>query len=133
MKLDRRRMEQAVSQNIITPAQAEELWAFWQSQRHDTPRFTFIHVLYYLGGMIAIAAMTLFVTIGFMQFGSGFVAVVSAVYAALAVGLAEYFQKKGMPIPSGICATLAVALVPLFVFTVQDMMGYWQRDRKSVV
>ena len=125
MKLDRRRMEQAVSQNIITPAQAEELWAFWQSQRHDTPHFTFIHVLYYLGGMIAIAAMTLFVTIGFMQFGSGFVAVVSAVYAALAVGLAEYFQKKGMPIPSGICATLAVALVPLFVFTVQDMMGYW--------
>ena len=125
MKLDRRRMEQAVSQNIITPAQAEELWAFWQSQRHDTPHFTFIHVLYYLGGMIAIAAMTLFVTIGFMQFGSGFVAVVSAVYAALAVGLAEYFQKKGMPIPSGICATLAVALVPLFVFTVQDMLGYW--------
>ena len=125
MKLDRRRMEQAVSQNIITPAQAEELWAFWQSQQHDIPHFTFIHVLYYLGGMIAIAAMTLFVTIGFMQFGSGFVAVVSAVYAAIAVGLAEYFQKKGMPIPSGICATLAVALVPLFVFTVQDMLGYW--------
>ena len=86
MKLDRHRMEQAVSQNIITAEQAEQLWVFWQEQRHDTPRFTVIHVLYYWGGMIAIAAMTLFVTIGFMQFGSGFVAVVSAVYAAFADG-----------------------------------------------
>ena len=64
----------AVREGILSSAQADRLTTFLASARAnaaraDQPRFTFVHVLYYLGGMIAIGAMSLFLTHGWNSLG----------------------------------------------------------------
>lgn len=69
MNLTQKKLEEAVQANIITLAQAEKLTALAKENSANTPRFDFTHVLYYLGGMIAIGAMTLFMNLGWESFG----------------------------------------------------------------
>ena len=64
MKLVRTDLEAAAQAGLLSPTQLEALWAFLQLRKHNQPSFRFTHVLYYLGGMIAIGAMTLFMTLG---------------------------------------------------------------------
>src|SRR5574341_865777 len=52
-------LQGAVAAGIITGEQAERLAEFLS--RNASPRFTFVNVLYYLGGMLAIGAMSLFI------------------------------------------------------------------------
>ncbi len=61
LRLTRSDLDPAVRAGIITAEQAGRLAElFAASTATEAPRFTFVHVLYYLGGMIAIGAMSLF-------------------------------------------------------------------------
>jgi len=60
MKLTRQNLTEAASSGLISPDQAEQLWAFLITENRDTPGFHFTYILYSLGGLIAIGAMTLF-------------------------------------------------------------------------
>ena len=60
----RTELQPAVEAGILSAAQADRLAAFLAASAAAAPRFSFVHVLYYLGGMIAIGAMTLFMTLG---------------------------------------------------------------------
>ena len=64
MNIGKPHLQQAVEQQIISRQQADALWRFWQSQQNEVPQFRFNHVLYYIGGLLAIGAMTLFMTLG---------------------------------------------------------------------
>lgn len=69
---DRMQLERAVGAGIITATQADALDRFARETDRgaaDAPRFSFVHVLYYLGGMIAIGAMSLFMTLGWNRLG----------------------------------------------------------------
>src|SRR5690625_5227427 len=57
MRLNRTQLNAAVEENIISSSQADSLYEFLKAQSPDVPMFTFTHVLYYLGGLIAIGAM----------------------------------------------------------------------------
>ena len=97
----------------------------------EQPRFSFVHVLYYLGGMIAIGAMSLFMTLGWNALGGwgGFFTAVC--YGVLALALTHWLlEQKQLAIPAGIMATLAVVMVPLAIFGAQMALGYWD-DTKS--
>jgi hypothetical protein len=50
----------AVDAHIISAEQADQLYRFMAEQGGSEARFDFTHVLYYLGGMLAIGAMTVF-------------------------------------------------------------------------
>lgn len=97
----------------------------------DEPRFSFVHVLYYLGGMIAIGAMSLFMTLGWNALGGWGGFFTALCYGGLALALTHwFFQRKQLAIPAGIMATLAVVMVPLAIFGAQMALGYWD-DAKS--
>ena len=126
--LDRSELEPAVRAEIVTAAQADRLVQFLNQGTTviiEKPRFTFVHVLYYLGGMIAIGAMSLFMTLGWNALGGwgGFFTAIC--YGAVALGLTHKFIEKQLPIPAGIMATLAVVMVPLAIFVAQMALGYW--------
>ena len=124
--LQREHLAAAVRENILTAAQAERLWAFLAANARDVgPRFTFTNVLYYLGGMLAIGAMSLFMTLGFEGFGGWGIFGIALVYAGIAFGLAQWFESKGLDIPMGIMATLIVVLVPLAIWGLQHGLGWW--------
>jgi len=57
-------LKNAVNENIISFEQSEKLIEFNNKQPHSRPKFDFTHMLYYVGGMIAVAAMTLFMNLG---------------------------------------------------------------------
>jgi hypothetical protein len=121
--------EAAVREGIITAEQAGRLARFMAGS--DTPRFSFVHVLYYLGGMIAIGAMTLFMTLGWNSLGGWGGVATALLYGALALLLTHWFlQYKRLPVPAGIMATLAVAMVPLAIFAAQRVLGYWGAEQE---
>lgn len=130
MNIDRSLLAQAAARGLIGAEQAEALWAFLAEQQAGTPSFRFAHVLSYLGGLIAIGAMTLFMTLGWERFGGPGLLVIALAYAALALALTEHLlHRRQLPIPAGICAALAVALTPLAVYGLQVTLGFWAEGR----
>jgi MFS family permease len=128
MQIDRQSLEQAVSAELLTAAQAEALWKFLQTSNQHTPRFTFTHVLYYLGGAIAIGAMSLFMTLAWGAFGDAGGFVIAVGYAAIATIVGNVVLRHDQRIPAGILYTFAVALAPLAIYALQRALGYWEGD-----
>ena len=124
----RKDLEPAVKKGILTGHQADRLVEFLAAG--DTPRFSFVHVLYYLGGMIAIGAMSLFMTLAWNRL-SGWGGFATALcYIALFLALTHWFlERKQLWIPAGIMATLAVVTVPLAIFSAQMALGYWDASK----
>lgn len=125
MNLDRPSLDAAVSRSILSAEQAERLWKFLGETGRDAPGFRFAHVLYYLGGVVAIGAMTLFMTKGWERFGGTGIFVIAVGYCVIALALTMHLIRRGHPIPAGLTGALAVALVPLAIYGAQVMLGYW--------
>jgi len=125
MKITKKKLEYAVAEEIISHEQADKLFTFLKAQPSTGPSFDFTHVLYYMGGLIAIGAMTLFMNLGWENFGGWGIFFISLAYAGAGLTFANNFQKKGHAIPAGICATFVVALTPLAIYGIQQAMGWW--------
>jgi len=128
-------LDEAVRAGIVTAAQADQLAAFLTEQapaqaaprpEQARPRFSFVHVLYYLGGMIAIGALSLFMTISWASVGPWSGVLFSVAYGVLFIALTHVFhERKQLAVPAGIMATLAVVMVPLAIFSAQYALGFW--------
>jgi len=128
----RSELDGAVREGILDARQADRLVAFLAGGAAAAvagPRFTFVHVLYYLGGMIAIGAMSLFMTLGWNSLGGWGGFVTAIFYAVLALSLTHWFLERKHEVPAGIMATLAVVMVPLAIFGAQQALGYWGLDK----
>ncbi len=125
MKISRTILDEAINNSILGPDQADRLIDFLKNRPDAGPRFDFTHVLYYLGGMIAIGAMTLFMNLGWESFGGWGIFFISLLYAGIGLKLTSKFQQKGHAIPAGICATFVVVLTPLAIYGLQQALGLW--------
>lgn len=125
VKVTRKTLEGAVAKNIISQVQADELLDYFNSLPASGPGFNFTHVLYYLGGLIAIGAMSLFMTLGWESFGGWGIFFIALLYAAIGLWLSAVFRLRDYPIPAGICATFVVALTPLAIYGLQQGLGLW--------
>lgn len=132
MDISRKRLDDAVTSGILQRDQADALWSFLAAGQHETARFGFTHILYYLGGLIAIGAMSLFMTLGWESFGGWGLFVIAVAYGLAGLWLTEYFLRgKGLRVPAGITATFVVVLIPLAVYGLQHGLGFWAEDGKS--
>jgi len=130
MDLNRSLLKDAAREGLITEQQAEQLWSFLSDRGKDTPSFRFTHVLYYLGGLIAIGAMSLFMTLGWERFGGWGLFFIALAYAGAGLWLTEFFLNRSrLPIPAGITATFVVVLTPLAVYGLQAALGWWAEGR----
>jgi hypothetical protein len=125
MKLDRAALTEAVREGLLDAAQAERLWTFLSARHTETPGFHFTHILYYLGGLVAIGAMSLFMTLGWERFGGWGLLGIASGYAVAGLLLANRFLGRGLTIPAGILATFVVVLTPLGVYGLQSALGWW--------
>ena len=127
MNIERRQLQGAVDRGLISEVQAGQLWALFEDQHKDRPTFTFTHVLYYLGGLIAIGGMTLYVTLGWERLGGGQIFLIATAYALVGLVLTHYLlEKLKLPIPAGLTAALVVAVTPLAVYGLQRWFGWWE-------
>lgn len=125
MKVTKQLLEQAAEKQIIDQKQSQQLYQFFQENSKDGPGLSFTNVLYYLGGLIAIGAMTLFMNLGWESFGGWGVFFISLLYAGVGLTFTQKFIAKELFVPAGICATFVVALTPLAVFGLQVALGLW--------
>ncbi|KTD31806.1 hypothetical protein [Legionella maceachernii] len=128
MKLSRSLLAKAVAAKIITEEQADALFRFIENQPDQGPALNMTNVLYYLGGLIAIGAMTLFMNLGWEHFGGWGILGLSLLYAAIGLYLSSLFKNKNLILPAGICATFVIALTPLAIYGLQRGMGWWPDD-----
>lgn len=125
--IKREDLEAAVQAGVLNPLELEALFAFLKQRAAGSSeaRFSGTHILYYLGGMLAIGAASLFATLAVEALGMGALFVLSVLYALCAVWVAAKLESKGFGIPAGIFATLAIALAPLAVYALQHVLGFW--------
>jgi len=128
MNITKKKLDSAVDEGIISQDQADNLFKYLAALPSSGPGFDFTHVLYYMGGLIAIGAMTLFMNLGWERFGGWGILFISLAYAGAGFKFAGNFQNKGHAIPAGICATFVVALTPLAIYGLQQAMGWWPDD-----
>ena len=141
-------LDAAVHGGVITQAQAKALWMRWTdpalaaslagmpgsrsgaharttAPAHHGPGFSGLNVLYYFGGLLAISAMTTFMTVSWGAFGAWGVLVLGVLYLFATLKVSDHLKSRALTTPAGILATLAVSLVPLIVWCVQSAMGLW--------
>ncbi len=128
MHISRNMIRKSVEAKIITQEQADDLLEFISTLPEQSPNFNITNVLYYLGGLIAIGAMSLFMNLGWEMYGGWGIFVLSLSYGLLGIALSHLFANKGFPIPAGICATFVIALTPLAIYGLQKGMGWWPDD-----
>jgi len=129
VQLDQSDLRQAVKQGMLSEQQAEGLWAFLVERHADAPRFSFTHILYYLGGLLAIGAMSLFMTLGWESFGGWGIFGIAVAYAIVGLWLTRYFlYQRELRIPAGIMAAFVVVLTPLAIYGLQVAMGWWDGE-----
>jgi len=129
MKLTRAMLDEAASQGLLDAGQAGRLWQFLAEREQHTPGFKPAHILYYLGGLVAIGAMSLFMTLGWESFGGTGLFFIAICYIVAALGAVEWLRMRGLLLPAGVLAAFAVVLVPLAVYGLQHMLGLWTDAR----
>ncbi|MEC8080448.1 MAG: DUF2157 domain-containing protein [Pseudomonadota bacterium] len=125
MDVTKRQLKAAANEGIISAEQSEALYEFLSYQSQSTPTFNFTHTLYYLGGMMAIGAMSLFMNLGWESFGGAGIFFISLLYAVLGLWICHVFAARNLSIPAGICATFVVCITPLAVYGLQKWLGVW--------
>jgi hypothetical protein len=127
MRIERTQLEAAAQRGIISDGQAGALWTFLEAEQAGSPQFSFNHLLYYLGGMVAIGGISAFVTLGWETLGGTGLFLVALAVMAAAAWLTHYFvAEQKLAIPAGLMAALIVAATPLALYGLQRTLGYWE-------
>ncbi len=102
LRITKADLDWAVAQGMLREDQASPLWSAWSERRANAPdvapRFSITHVLYYLGGMIAIGAMTLFMNLGWERFGPWALFGIAVGYAIGCVLASRSLAQRGLPL-----------------------------------
>jgi hypothetical protein len=89
----------------------------------EKPRFDVTHVLWYAGALIVMAAMGIFSTTAFMAMGGGALTVTGVIYGLGFLALGRHLWRKGLHTPGGLAITVAVSMVPLAIYGIQEALG----------
>lgn len=126
----------ATDAGIITQPQFDSLLTFLGSRSTALPatpgpKFDVVHVLWYTGALIVIGAMGLFSTLAFSTMGGWALTATALIYAALFMWAGHYlWTVKDLRTPGGLLIAVAVSMVPLAVYGVQDALGMWSKFGK---
>jgi hypothetical protein len=129
-------IDRAVAAGVIRADQADALWQFLKLKpaapdAAPRPRFDLVHLLWYAGALIVIGAMGLFTTLAFARLGGAALAVIAAVYALILGVAGDRLWRRGLTTPGGLLITIAVTMAPMFVYGVQDALGWLDVPRRD--
>ena len=90
--------------------------------------FNLVTVAYYFGAILMISACAWFLVDKWEALGSPGIFSTTLVYMMVAVGAGWWLRKKGYVVGGGLLITVAVCLVPLLTYTIEDMIGLWPSE-----
>lgn len=121
MQITKSMLVQAERDQVLPPGHADLLWAYFQQKDMGSASFKTAHMLYYLGGMMAILAMSFFMTVSYSIFGPHVFSGIALGCAAMGVWLAERYRRRDQPMLAGIFAVFSIVQVPLMLFGVLSL------------
>jgi len=126
MHISKEDLDWAASEKLISPEQAKLLWTRLEARYSNRSNFGVANVAYYLGALVVMSAMGWFMTLGWQKFGGGGIFLIATGYA-IAFLLAGYYLwfSQNLKIPGGLLFTLAVWMVPLAIYGVEQLTGIW--------
>jgi hypothetical protein len=75
--------------------------------------------------------MGLFATLAFRQLGGVALAVIAVIYAVILGVAGDRLWRRGLTTPGGLLITIAVTMAPMFVYGVQDALGWLDVPRRD--
>jgi hypothetical protein len=135
----------AAVEGVISPEAAERL-ILWGNTRRAGARspvaapavsapateqhrgLNLVTVSYYFGAMLMISACAWFLGDKWESLGSPGVFLTGLIYMAVAGGAGFWLRARGYAVAGGLLITVAVCLVPLVTYTIEDMLGLWPGD-----
>lgn len=90
------------------------------------PRFDLAHMLWYAGALLIMGSMGSFSTLAFGAWGPRALLITAVLYA-ICFTLAGHhlWHRKGLRVPGGLMIAVAVSMVPLAIWSLQELMGWW--------
>lgn len=105
----------------LTDSQADDLWQ--ALQEIQTNKSSFLVALFYLGGIIAFLSMTWFYT---AHLKSSYSLLISIAYALIFFCAGSFFwHTKKLKLSGGLLSSLGIVMVPLIVYSLQNILGWW--------
>jgi len=125
MKISREQFLKAAEKEGLPKAQTEVLWtALEQGKSHDP--FSFSMWMFYFGALVILAGMGWFLSFNWGLFGGGSLFIIATAYAALFAFIGNIlWRKPELRIPAGLLITLAVCMVPLAIYGLEDYFQVW--------
>ena len=128
-------LDAAAQAGVIDKADLERLTAFLAT-RQPVPasgagarvKFDVPHLLWYAGALIIIGAMGLFSTVAFTEMGGAALSICAIIYAIVFVLAGHHlWHRKNLRTPGGLLIGVAVSMMPLAVYGIQEHFGWWGR------
>lgn len=125
---DARDLARAVDAGVLNPGQDKALLEFLKRQPAQRPSFQLAHVAFYFGALLIMGAMGWLLSEAWMRIGDSALLLIALAYMALLTGGGLALQRRGQRIPAGLLAAVAVSIVPLAVFALERLTGFWPLD-----
>ncbi|MBX9745006.1 MAG: hypothetical protein K2X08_07350, partial [Chlamydiales bacterium] len=107
----------------LTDSQADNLWQALQEIQMNKPKSDFLTALLYVGAITAFLSMSWFYT---AHLENGYSLLISIAYAGIFFGAGFYFWRaRKLKIPGGVLSCLGIIMVPLIVYSLQNVMHWW--------
>lgn len=127
----------AAEEGVIQMVDAERLVRWGYERRFKEPNsavglpperrkgFNLVTVAYYFGAMLMISACAWFLGDKWNVLGSPGIFATAFIYMLIAASIGFWLRGKGFIVGGGLLITVAVCLVPLLTYTIEDMLGLW--------
>ncbi|MBK5002716.1 DUF2157 domain-containing protein [Pseudomonas sp. S31] len=127
-RIDAKDLARAVQAGILQPGQDQALLAFLRQQPATRGSLQLAHSAFYFGALLIMAAMGWLLTEAWMRIGDWALLAIASLYVILLTGLALNQQRRGQAVAGGVLAAVAVSIVPLVVFAIERLVGWWPLD-----
>lgn len=107
----------------LTDSQTDSLWHALQEIQTHKPKPNLSAALLYFGALIAFLSMTWFYT---AHLKNSYSLLIATLYALTFFCTGFYFwHAKKLRIPGGLLSSLGIVMIPLIVYSLQDVMHWW--------
>jgi hypothetical protein len=133
-------IHRATAEGVISQSGADDLirWAYDQRFNRTLPSeppvppapeqykgLNVVTVLYYFGAMLMISACAWFLGDKWDALGASGIFITALVYIMIAASLGVWLRRRDYLVAGGLLITVAVSLVPLLVYSIERMTGFW--------
>lgn len=128
LTVDKKDLQEAAREGLLEPAAVDGLWQWLNARKAPAGQnnFEVQNLFWYSGAFIVIVAMSWFMFQAWSLFSGGGLLTLALCYQAVfTMGGAWLLRKPDLKTPGGLLITLAVLMVPIAAFSVEQMAGMW--------